>query len=76
MVKLCCDRCGKEIEALYYTISFWPYYTNPKYNEYDCATACASSYTRESALQVLNSQKMYCCECKEEIEKFMMEKNV
>lgn len=71
MVKLHCDRCEAEIKDKYYTINFWAYDTNPRYNEYDCASACASSYTRESALQVLNAQKMYCSKCKNDIEKFI-----
>ena len=75
MVKLHCDRCQEEIKEKYYTINFWEYDTNPKYDTYDCATAnCAASYTRESALQVLNSQKMYCKKCRNEIENFICSK--
>lgn len=73
MVKLHCDRCGKEITNEYYTISFYQYDADPKGDMYDWATSasCASSYTRDTALQVLNAQTMYCNKCKCEIEKFM-----
>lgn len=72
MVKLHCDRCGKEIKNEYYTIGFYRYDTSPVCDTYDYATAsCAASYTRDSALQVLNAQKMYCDKCKNEIEKFI-----
>lgn len=76
MVKLHCDRCGEEIKNEYYTISFYQYDANPVCDVYDYATTacCASSYTRDSALQVLNSQKMYCQNCKSKIEKFISSK--
>ena len=61
MVKIHCDRCGEEIKQEYYTINFYQYDANPKGDTYDWATAasCASSYTRDSALQVLNAQKKF-----------------
>lgn len=73
MVKLYCNRCGKEIKKEYYTISFHQYDANPVCDVYDYATACcaSSSYTRDSALQVLNSQTMYCHNCKSKIEEFI-----
>lgn len=73
MVKIHCDRCGGEITNKYYTINFYQYDVSPKGDAYDYATVsyCASSYTRDSALQVLNSQKMYCTKCKCEIENFI-----
>ena len=73
MVKIHCDRCGGEIKNEYYTINFYQYDANPKGDIYDYATTacCASSYTRDSALQALNSQKMYCKKCKSEIENFI-----
>lgn len=77
MVKLYCNRCGKEIKNEYYTIIFYSYDADPKSDVYDWATACcssSSSYTRDSALQVLNSQTMYCKKCKCEIENFISNK--
>jgi len=73
MVKLHCDRCEQEIKEKYYTINFYSYDTEPKCDlTCDYASAsCYSSYTRDSALQVLNSQKIYCEKCKSEIEKFI-----
>lgn len=72
MVKLHCDRCKKEIEDKYYTINFNSYDTNPQYAY--STTCCATGYStnsREGVLKMLNSQKMYCEHCKEEIEKFI-----
>ena len=73
MVKIHCDRCGGEIKNEYYTINLYKYDVNPQGDIYDWATtaSCAASYTRDSALQVLNAQKMYCDKCKNEIEKFI-----
>jgi hypothetical protein len=70
MVKLHCDRCGEEIKDKYYTINCWEYDTHPKSR--DCCMAEAySSYSRESALEMLNSQKMYCIKCRNEFENFI-----
>ena len=76
MVKLYCDRCEEEIKDKYYTISFWGYDTNPnsKYLSYDKAQDCGGSYTRESALELLNSRKMFCKKCRNEIENFFSSK--
>ena len=73
MVKIHCDRCKKEITENYYTINFYEQELYPKYEPAcDCATASYySPHTRESALQLLNAQKMYCVKCKNEIEKFI-----
>ena len=71
MVKIHCDRCCAEIKDKYYTINFWEYDTNPKYDDCATASACSSSHTRDSALQMLNAQKMYCKKCRNEIENFI-----
>lgn len=72
MVKLHCDRCGKEIENRYYTINFNSYDTDPKDNDWctDCSVSAYSS-SRDGMLKMLNSQKMYCGHCRSEIEKFI-----
>lgn len=74
MVKIHCDRCGEEIKDKYYTINFWEYETYPKSSSYTMAEACSSAYSRESALEMLNSQKMYCKKCRNEFENFMNSK--
>lgn len=73
MVKLHCDRCGEEIKDKYYTFNFYVYDVYPRDDRvYDCCdSASFGSYTRDSALQVLNSQKMYCEKCKNEIDLFI-----
>lgn len=71
MVKLHCDRCGEEIKDKYYTINFWEYETNPKCIDYAKAEAFCEAHSRESALEMLNSQKMYCKKCRNEIENFI-----
>ena len=71
MVKLYCDKCEKEITDKYYTINFWEYETNAKNNPYISVANATSAYCRESALEMLNSQKMYCEDCKHKIENFI-----
>lgn len=72
MVKLHCDRCGREIVGEhYYTIIVGKAELNPKY-EYsisDCANA-VSAYSRElekSPYEKLSSQVMYCKECADDV---------
>jgi hypothetical protein len=72
MVKLFCNRCEAEIKDKYYTINFNVYEVNPKPEDY--LTTCAAnaySASRDGVLAQLNSQKMYCNNCKEAIEKFI-----
>ena len=75
MVKIHCDRCGKEIKERYYTVNIYGYDTNPKYDYYTEA-ACASSCSnvRDETLRRLNAIKMYCNDCKDEIEAFIYNK--
>ena len=72
MVKLHCDRCGEQIKDKYYTINIYSYDVDPKY---DCSTIadCAYAYSnsRDGMLRMLNSQKMYCKDCVNKIEKFI-----
>lgn len=74
MVRIHCDRCGEEIKDKYYTINFWEYEIYPNSVDYCKADACSTSYSRESALAMLNSQKMYCKKCRNEFENFMNSK--
>lgn len=75
MVKLFCNRCGKEIKDRYHTINIYSYDTNPKDVDYataDCATSGYGRYSeREGALAILNSIEMYCPECIEKIKDFI-----
>ena len=77
MVKLLCNRCEAEIKDKYYTISFCKYDANQEVVEY--YTDSTSTYhhlttNRIGALALLNSQEIYCIECKEAIEKFINNK--
>lgn len=72
MVKIHCDRCGKEIKDKYYTINMNEYDVNPKYN-YNVTgyvSVCSNSQ-REGILVTLNNTKMYCDECKDKIKAFI-----
>ena len=73
MVKIYCDRCREELDKKYYTINFWEYDTNPHYESvtFACASSDGSSNTRDGALKMLNSQRMYCKKCKSDIENFI-----
>lgn len=73
MVKLYCDKCGEEIKDKYYTVNILEHETRTKSSSYDMATAY-SSYTRENALEMLNSQKMYCKKCENDFKNFMNSK--
>lgn len=72
MIKIHCDRCGKEIKNKYYTINFNSYDADPQYDyNTTCYATGYSTNSREGVLKMLNSQKMYCEDCKKEIEKFI-----
>lgn len=75
MVKIYCNRCGKQITGEhYYTINIGKVDINPKYDY--SITACASSLSsihivEQSPYEKLSSQVMYCENCKEQIEEFI-----
>lgn len=74
MVKLHCDRCGKEIrEKHYYTINICKEDINQKNTLADYAEALKSmsSSLPESLYAKLNAKKMYCEKCKDNIEAFI-----
>lgn len=62
MVKLYCDKCGEEIKDKYYTVAFTEHYINNGYSDGKLSTI--DTYIRPTPLEELNSQKMYCSECK------------
>lgn len=72
MVKIHCDKCGKEIKDRYYTINIYGYDTNPQYADFTTAD-CASAYsnTREGMLKMLNNTKMYCKNCVNKVEGYL-----
>ena len=71
MVKIYCDRCGAEIkEGYYHTIYIGKAELNPKYDISALAeamSACAS-VPEKSPFEKLNSQKMYCKRCADDVE--------
>lgn len=72
MVKLHCDRCGKEIVDCYYTVCFEKYEANPKHFDYNTACSATSySSSQNDVLRMLKSQEMYCEQCKAHIALFM-----
>lgn len=70
MVKIHCDKCGKEIKDKYYTINIYEHDTNTQYTYCDTAYANAC-YVREDMLRMLNSTKMYCKGCKDKVEAYL-----
>lgn len=66
MVKLYCDKCGKEIKDKYYTVAFTEHYTMSVYSDGKLSTI--DTYIRPTAFEELNSQKIYCSECKNKLE--------
>lgn len=76
MIKIHCDRCGKELKEEYNLINIYKESTNRVVTISDCANALSNvAYNmREDALKMLNSKKMYCDECIKEIEKFIEKK--
>lgn len=80
MVSICCDRCGKTIRETYYTIHINSCSTRPQsVNSIsalgEALSSATSTYsyinTQSDTLQLLNSQPMYCEDCKKAIEKFI-----
>lgn len=71
MIKMHCDRCGKEIEGTtYYTIRIYGNDTNPK-NDYSVTTATAIQNSHTNLMALFNAEKQYCEHCKNEIENFI-----
>ena len=71
MVKLFCDRCGERITDKYYTVAFTEHYVDGEHKTMDAlegAISACVTYIKPTALEELNSQKMYCSECKNKLE--------
>ena len=74
MIKMICDRCGKEIEeATYYTVSIYAEDINPK-PEYAVTTAATAIQNLSNAFTVFNAKPQYCKKCRDEIEAFINKK--
>lgn len=67
MVRLYCDICGKEIKDKYYTVAFTEHYMMSGYLEGKISSI--DTYIKPTAFEELNSQKMYCSECKNKLER-------
>ncbi len=73
MIKMVCDRCGKEIEGTtYYTVSIYAEDINPK-TEYRVYVDTAIQ-NLNTAMISLNTKPQYCKKCRDEIEEFIKNK--
>lgn len=71
MIKIHCDRCGEEIKDInYYTINIYKESTEPTYSVIDCSNISCGT-PKINLLAQLNSKKMYCKECKDDIEYYI-----
>lgn len=69
MVKMFCNRCGKECKDAYYTVSIVPHDMYPDILETAC---CATAYARSySPIEELNRQSHYCSDCVLTIDEFL-----
>lgn len=72
MIKIICDRCGKEIKGpTYHTINIYSYDTQPKHDYYATAVDSYVSTSRQDVLATLNCTPIYCKECKDAVDKFI-----
>ena len=71
MVKIHCDRCGKEIMGTtYYSISIYANDINPTQdNTVSYATAIQNIQTNFTSL--FSAEKQYCKECRDDIEYYI-----
>lgn len=74
MIKVYCDRCGEEIKGTtYYTINIYAEDINPAPVE-TVAYATAVQNIQTNTLMMFNVKKQYCKKCRDEIEKFINNK--
>lgn len=70
MIKMVCDRCGKEIEGTtYYTVSIDAKDINPRVER--TVSMATGIQNLSNAFSVLNARPQYCKKCKDEIENFI-----
>lgn len=73
MIKMICDRCGKEINGTtYYTVSIGAADINPKV-EYTTSASTAIQ-NLSNAISALNVRPQYCKDCRDKIEAFINNK--
>lgn len=74
MIKMICDRCGKEIEGTtYYTIKIHAEDINPSIDYSQSLTTALQNFkTNSSAL--FKTEKQYCSKCIDEINNFINNK--
>lgn len=71
MIKMHCDRCGKEIKGTtYYTISICTEDINPAPIE-TVTYATAVQNMQMNTLAMFNTKKQYCKDCRDKIEAFI-----
>ena len=71
MIKMHCDRCGKEIKGTtYYMINIYAEDINPAPAE-TVAYATAVQNIQTNILAMFNAKKQYCKDCRDEIEMFI-----
>lgn len=73
MIKIVCDRCKNIIEgSTYYTINIYGHDIEPKNDgTVSAKTACQNAYT--NSLEIFRSQRHYCEDCKNIIERIMLQ---
>ena len=71
MIKMHCDRCGKEIKGTtYYTVSIYANDINSKPVETVTYTTAIQDL-ETNILAMFNVQKQYCKDCRDKIEAFI-----
>ena len=71
MVKIHCDKCGKEIKDKYYTINIYGHDVDPAPSIDLTGYASTYSNSGESLLRMLNAAPMYCKNCVDSVERFI-----
>lgn len=74
MVKLFCNRCGKECDRGYHTISIFAHNMEPTYCSVWGAAETAVISPTYSPIAELNRTKHYCPDCIREFENFLENK--
>ena len=70
MLKRICDRCKKEIKGNYWTINIY----EKEDTTMRLTTEGAANNIQQNMRKMFNSEKEYCKECLEEIEKVILNK--
>ena len=74
MIKMHCDRCGKEIKGTtYYTINIYAEDINPKV-DYRVSAETAVQNVNTNVMALFNAKPQYCKKCRDEIEAFINKK--